>query len=72
MAWVPWHLGSAEGSRAALSIGWASCLLLGPCQKKSTVTPALDPAFTPIPCDLTPPTCQSVFTCLLLSSRLDF
>ena len=48
LAQVPWHLDGTVGWRAALSIGWGPCLLLGPSQRdNSTVAPALGAAFTP-------------------------
>lgn len=48
LAQVPWHLDGTGGWRAALSIGWGPCLLLGPSQRNdSTVAPVLGATFTP-------------------------
>jgi hypothetical protein len=53
LAWVPWHLNSTRGWRAALSIAWGPCLLLGPSQGNSpSQAPALSATFILLP----PPT----------------
>ena len=44
LAWVPWHLDGTRGWRAAVSITWGPCLLLGPSQ-----APALSATFIPLP-----------------------